>query len=153
MQNGRNKDIGEMIQSFKSVSLHIRRGDYVSNKVTNQVHGVCDLNYYSHAISYIAERISNTHLFVFSDDPEWAKGNLKTEIPTFFVDNNRADKDYEDLKLMRQCKHNIIANSSFSWWGAWLNQNAGKIVIAPKKWFNDKSINTKDLIPEKWIRL
>lgn len=153
IQSGKDKNISEIIESSESISLHIRRGDYVNDQVTNQFHGVCDLNYYRNAITYIAERISNPHLFIFSDDPEWSKDNLKIEIPILFVNHNRADRNYEDLRLMRQCKHNIIANSSFSWWGAWLNQNPGKIVIAPKKWFNDKSVSIADCIPEKWIRL
>ncbi len=152
-QAGRNKEIAELIEDSNSVSLHIRRGDYVSNKITNTVHGLCNLDYYNRAIIYIAEKFSNLHFFVFSDDPIWTKKYISVKENITYVDHNKADKNYEDLRLMSQCKHHIIANSSFSWWGAWLNQNPDKIVIAPRKWFNEDSIDTKDLIPESWIRL
>ncbi|OQA39078.1 MAG: Glycosyl transferase family 11 [Parcubacteria group bacterium ADurb.Bin316] len=139
------------IESCASVSLHIRRGDYVSNPKTNQFHGTCDLAYYQRAISAIAKKINNPEFFVFSDDIEWAKNNLKIDYPIYFVSDKNIP-DYEELIIMSKCKYNIIANSSFSWWGAWLNNNPDKIVIAPQKWFNAPT-DTSDLIPEKWIRL
>ncbi len=139
------------IESCASVSLHIRRGDYVSNPKTNQFHGTCDLAYYQRAISAIAKKINNPEFFIFSDDIEWAKNNLKIDYPIYFVSDKNIP-DYEELIIMSKCKHNIIANSSFSWWGAWLNNNPEKIVIAPQKWFNAPT-DTSDLIPEKWIRL
>ena len=94
-----------------------------------------------------------SHFFVFSDDMGWVKENLRLGRPAIYVDFNDDEKNYEDLRLMSLCKHHIIANSSFSWWGAWLNPDPGKIVVAPKKWFNDPSIITDDLIPESWLRL
>ena len=142
-----------IIRKENAISLHIRHGDYVNNAKINSYHGTCNLNYYKKAIYYIQQRIVNSYIFVFSDDIKWARDNLKNNGNITFVDLFNKAPDAEEMYLMSQCKHNIIANSSFSWWGAWLNQNQGKIVIAPKKWFKDKSINTKDLIPEKWIRL
>ncbi len=136
-----------------SISLHIRRGDYVSDKNTNQNHGTCDMDYYKKAIEYINSKIGNDmQVFIFSDDIEWAKENLKFDYPTIFVSSPEIP-DYEELILMSKCKHNIIANSSFSWWGAWLNQNHDKIVIAPKKWVLKNENNFKDIIPEKWHKI
>jgi len=88
---------------------------------------------------------------VFSDEPQWAEKNLKTGFPTTYISGNKSG--YQDLQLMIDCQHNVLANSSFSWWGAWLNPNPDKIVIAPKKWFNDPSVDASDLIPESWIKL
>ena len=141
------------IQNTESVSLHVRRTDYVQNIVTNQIHGTCDRNYYDRAVRYVGERVINPHFFIFSDEPQWAETNLKLDFPVTIVDCNDASRNYEDLRLMTMCKHNIIANSSFSWWGAWLNPNPSKLVIAPQKWFNDETRNTKDVIPEQWIKM
>ncbi|MCK4744844.1 alpha-1,2-fucosyltransferase, partial [Candidatus Parcubacteria bacterium] len=144
------KKLLRKIKNTESISIHIRRNDYISHKPANQYHGVCHLSYYKKAINVIIKKIDDPHFFVFSDDIDWCKKNLKIKFPTIFVEGN---KDYEDLILMSKCKHNIIANSTFSWWGAWLNNNPNKIVIAPKKWFRKKSINTKDLIPKTWIKI
>jgi hypothetical protein len=152
-QDAQSQMFSDRMQSTESVSLHVRRGDYVQNPVTNKFHGTCNQDYYDCAVRYIAERVINPHFFIFSDEPEWVKENLKIDFPMTVVDCNDASRNYEDLRLMSTCKHNIIANSSFSWWGAWLNPNPHKVVIAPKKWFNEAKINTKDLIPESWIKL
>ena len=143
----------KMMQAKTSVSLHIRRGDYVNNPTTNSFHGTCSLDYYKNAVSFITKKIDNPHFFIFSDDLIWAKENLNFITQITFVELNKDIPDYEEMYLMSQCKHNIIANSSFSWWGAWLNQNSDKIVISPKKWFRDKTVDTIDLIPSSWIRL
>ena len=145
------KDILMRIESTNSVSIHIRRGDYVNDLVTQKMHGNCNLNYYEKAISLICEKVDEINLFIFSDDILWAKKNLETSLPITFVDHNDEMHAYEDLYLMSQCKHNIIANSSFSWWGAWLNENKNKIVIAPNKWFNEIKADTKDLFPKEWL--
>lgn len=150
---GINKKIAEEINSCESVSVHIRRGDYVSNPETNKYHGLCPLEYYQKALNKITSCIENPHFYIFSDDPEWAQKNLVFEHHFKFITHDGAEKSYDDMRCMSLCKHNIIANSSFSWWGAWLNRNPEKIVIAPRKWFNDPSINTDDLIPENWIRI
>lgn len=147
-----NKKIAESISKTNAVSIHIRRGDYIYNKKTNQFHGTCDLNYYQRAIDLIKNKVKNPKFFIFSDDLEWVKNNLKIK-NAIYVEGNIDDKSYIDMQLMSLCKHNIIANSSFSWWGAWLNNNPEKIVIAPEKWFNDTTINTKDLLPEGWIKI
>lgn len=151
--DNKNAKMSKIIKKNNSISLHIRRGDYVSVAVTNNTHGVCDLAYYKKAISYLSKQISKPHFFLFSDDIEWVKQNLKLEYPTYYIDFNTGQKSYNDMHLMSLCKHNIIANSSFSWWGAWLNSNKYKIVIAPKIWFKDASINTNDLIPNSWLKL
>lgn len=140
------------IQSTYSVSLHIRRGDYLFDKKTNSVHWVCDLDYYRRAIQLLLSFYPYSTFVVFSDDILWCKRNLNFLKDPLFVEINRSASDYEELYLMSICKHNIIANSTFSWWGAWLNQNPEKKVIAPNKWFNDELIDTSDLIPKSWIR-
>ncbi|MCX6984700.1 MAG: alpha-1,2-fucosyltransferase [Lentisphaerae bacterium] len=152
-QDIQSRKFADLIQSTESVSLHVRRTDYVQDVSTNRLFGTCDRDYYGLCVRYIGDRISNPHLFVFSDDPQWAKDNLEFDFPMTFVDCNDASRNYEDLRLMSLCKHNIIANSSFSWWGGWLNANPDKIIIAPQSWFKDGSRNTKDLIPDQWIKL
>lgn len=149
----RSKDIAGQIKDCESVSIHVRRGDYVSDPKTNSVHGVCGPEYYRAAIDMISAEIDNPNFYVFSDDPEWACRNIKPDAPTIYVRRDDCSKDYEDICLMSICKHHIIANSSFSWWGAWLNENPEKIVIAPKKWFNSKNMDTQDLLPDKWHKL
>lgn len=141
------------IMNSNSVSIHIRRGDYVLDSKTNKTHGVCDLDYYNRAIGYVTSKIKSPHFFVFSDDLLWAKQNLILRHPCEYIIHNVGKKDYEDMRLMSECKHNIIANSSFSWWGAWLNNNDNKIIVAPRKWYNDQSLNIKDLISENWLRV
>lgn len=143
----------EKIESTNAVGLHIRRGDYVNNPHTNSVHGTCSLEYYQQAMRLIDEKVNSPHYFIFSDDLDWAKESLTFITDITFVELGKEIPDHEEMYLMSRCKHNIIANSSFSWWGAWLNQNPHKTVIAPKKWFNDATINTDDLIPEDWVRL
>ena len=141
------------IKNSNSVSIHIRRGDYVTNKKFSSVYNLLDEKYYQEALKFIAEKIKDPLFFIFSDDINWVKQNLNIPYPKIFVSGENEIKNYEELILMSLCKHNITANSSFSWWGAWLNKNADKIVISPDKWFNDKISNAKDLIPENWVRL
>jgi len=150
-QDALSSELSNRIRSMESVSIHIRRADYVENKVTNEFHGVCTLDYYKRCVELIVSKTVSPHFFVFSDDPQWAKENLTIGRGMTVVDHNDASRNFEDLRLMSQCKHNIIANSSFSWWGAWLNENSGKIVCAPKKWFRDDATDTRDVIPENWI--
>jgi len=147
----KNKSMLEKIKYSNSVCIHIRRGDYISNKKTSEVHGDCSLKYYHNAVKIISKKVKNPIFFIFSDDSQWVKDNLKFEYPTIYVNINSPKKGYEDLRLMSNCKHFIIANSSFSWWGAWLSNNSNKIVCAPKRWF--RSADEGDIVPKSWIRV
>ena len=150
----KNLDWQTKIESTNSVSIHIRRGDYISIQKNQDKFVIQTLDYYKNAIAYIASIISQPTFFVFSDDISWTKENIKSDFPMHFIDNNNtSDTSYIDMQLMSICKHNIICNSTFSWWSAWLNANPEKIVIAPQNWFADKSINSQDLIPSEWIKL
>lgn len=135
------------------VSLHVRRGDYVTHAGASAVHGTCSPEYYTRAMRRIAEQEPRAVFHVFSDDPRWARAHLPASMPLVFVDHNRGVSDHMDLMLMAACHHHIIANSSFSWWGAWLNPREAKTVIAPRHWFRDPAVETTDLIPTRWIRL
>lgn len=141
-----------LISKHNSVAVHSRRTDYVTNTAANKVHGVCSLAYYKKAIKYITKKIQEPHFFIFSDDINWVKNNLKLN-NCFYMDKNPIEKGFKDLELMKNCKHFITANSSFSWWGAWLSENQNKIVVAPKPWFAKKSLNEGDTVPIQWIRI
>lgn len=140
----------EEINEVESVSIHVRRGDYVTNTKANAYHGVCSVEYYQDSIKRIANQFRQKDLkfFVFSDDIEWCQENLHIDFTHQYMTTKR---DYHDLYLMSSCKHNIIANSSFSWWGAWLNRNVDKMVIAPKKWFVNH--DSEDRLPQSWVKL
>lgn len=152
-----NEKMAQKIKTDESISIHVRRGDYISNPYINQLFGTCPIDYYMLAIEKMVAITSKPHFFVFSDDINWSKENLKIEYPITYVNINGPDKDYADLYLMSLCKHHIIANSSFSWWGAWLCSNKEKSIIAPRKWFNfcdgRNKIETGDRVPDSWIRL
>ena len=150
---GKNRELLERIENCPSVSLHVRRGDYVTDHITKKLHHTFTFKYYKEAMRTIEKKVKEPNFFVFSDDIEWVKKNITLDHPTVYVDHNDDKHSYEDLRLMSACKHNIIANSSFSWWGAWLNPNPDKIVIAPKKWLNDPKIDTRDVTPKEWIRI
>lgn len=149
---GKNAELAQVISASQAVSLHVRRGDYVSNPKTNSVHGVCGLDYYHAAIEYIREIIDAPHIYIFSDDIEWARSHLRVDLPCDYVGHNSGTESHIDMWLMSLCKHNIIANSSFSWWGAWLNAHPKKIVIAPRQWFAYGGVTT-DLISPAWTQL
>jgi hypothetical protein len=140
------------IRHCQSVAIHFRRGDYLTvPKVTNK-YNILTLDHYYQAIAILKKKVTRPVFFVFSDDIAWVIKNFKPRQKIVFVKSPPKGLDHEHLYLMSQCQHNIIANSSFSWWSAWLNQNPEKIVIAPKKWLN--SGDRSDLIlPESWIRL
>jgi hypothetical protein len=150
---GRNAEMIAEIDACNAVSLHVRRGDYVTDPSANATHGTCDLNYYYRAIDYINERVPNPTFFSFSDEPKWVRENLEFPGSAITIDHNGPEAGCEDLRLMSRCAHHIIANSSFSWWGAWLNPNPNKIVVAPEEWFADGLRDTSDLIPSSWVRL
>lgn len=143
--------IRKRIIDNNSVGVHIRRGDYISNSKTNKIHGVCPLEYYYGGLKILKSKISKDFTcFVFSDDIIWCKNNFTPDNPVFFMDVN---KDYEEIILMSFCKHFIIANSSFSWWGAWLSDNKNKVVISPKNWFNTLSTDKYEIVPKDWIKI
>jgi len=148
----KNIELANQISKVNAVSLHVRRGDYANNQKYLSIHGLCSIEYYLAAIKYFSEHLKRPYFFVFSDDIKWVKSNLKINHPCIYVDHNNGTESYNDMHLMSMCKHHIIANSSFSWWGAWLNPSSDKIVISPKQWFAKKT-DTKDLIPPEWIRL
>jgi hypothetical protein len=148
------------IMGTGAVSIHIRRGDFVTNQTSNQFHGVCDLGYYQQSIDFIANKITSPTFFIFSDEPDWVAENLKIDYPCHLIGHNQGSDSYQDLYLMSLCQHHIIANSSFSWWGAWLNPSPSKLVIAPKfwlnphsRWFAEMKIDTKDILPKEWIKI
>ena len=146
-------DLLNQIQASTAVSVHVRRGDYVTNPSAAVVHGTCSPHWYAQAMTRMAERVANPKFFVFSDDADWARDNLPNPDGTVFVRQQADGRDHQDMHLMANCRHHIIANSSFSWWGAWLNPRQDKQVIAPAKWFNQSANDTCDLIPEGWEQL
>lgn len=150
----KNKAVLENIKDFNTISVHIRRGDYVENPKTQLSHGNCSLAYYYEAIELLAYKNKEVKLLFFSDDINWAKNNFE-QFPysKLFIDHNKDENSWKDMLLMSYCTHNIIANSSFSWWAAWLNENPSKTVVAPKHWFANIDKKTNDLIPPEWIRL
>lgn len=149
---GLNAELLKEIEAGTSVSLHVRRGDYVTTRNGVANHGAASLEYYQRAVDLIATKVASPHFYVFSDDPAWTQENLKFDYPTTFVTHN-GKAAQEDLRLMSACKHFIIANSTFSWWGAWLGANPEKKIVAPERWFVDPKTDTSDLIPASWIRL
>jgi hypothetical protein len=146
-----NAHYADLARACESVAIHVRRGDYVTNLNTLKVHGLCSPAYFEASIAYMRERLDNPRFFVFSNDMEWVRENLKLGDDAVFVTGNGKNPEI-DIYLMTQCNHHIIANSSFSWWGAWLNPSNSKIVIAPEQWFV-KTVDTSDLIPPQWIRI
>lgn len=140
------------IRNSESISIHIRRGDYISIESNKSRFSTCSLKYYEKVINYLKDKINLPLFFIFSEDIDWVKNNFKGEHFRMVTNNSKSPEI--DLFLMSNCKHNIIANSSFSWWGAWLNCNKEKVIIAPEKWYNGKlNDSTMDLIPETWIRM
>jgi hypothetical protein len=143
-----NKAIINLIQNTNSVSIHIRKGDYLNNRWVRTHYVIKKLDYYYRAIQYINSHVSEPAFFIFSDDIAWTKEALDGLPNATFISHNTAKKNYIDMYLMSICRHNIIANSTFSWWGAWLNQNKDKIVISPNIWIN--GVDCSELIPVDW---
>jgi len=144
--------VSEVIDAVESVALHVRRGDYLKDQQTIARHGVCSQRYYQNAINYLLAQKPLAEFFVFSDDPEWVKAHLQLPPQCTYVSVANITTE-EDLALISRCKHQIIANSTFSWWGAWLNNSCDKIVVCPTPWFDDPSIATQDLLPAHWHKL
>jgi hypothetical protein len=141
--------MADSIRQGESAFLHVRRGDYTQG-ATNAYHGMPTIEYYTAAVEYIRSRHGDVRFFVFSDEPEW----VREKFPGFTIIDHNAGSPHEDIWLMSCCKHSICANSSFSFWGAWLRGNdPNQAIIAPKRWFQSADIDTRDLLPDSWIRL
>ena len=149
-----SKSILKLIKtSENSCSVHVRRGDFI-NEINQKIHGSCNLEYYVSAIQKIQKFNKKINFFVFSDDINWCKKNLKFK-NVIIINSNEKRIPHEDVHLMSLCNHNIISNSTFGWWGAWLNQNEIKKVIAPNRWFlNDKlELQSKFIVCDSWIKI
>ncbi len=149
----KNKAAQELIGASNAVSIHIRRGDYAQPAIRPTFGDICNVHYYQEAMAYIRQKTENPRFFVFSDDPHWVKENLQIA-DAVYVDWNHKKNSFRDMQLMSACRHNIIANSSFSWWGAWLNKNPEKIVVCPSKWFHNYPADfIEKLLPPSWHRI
>lgn len=144
----KNQQVLEEIKKSNSVSIHVRRGDYLKDSLLG---GLCGIYYYEQGIKYIQSNVTSPKFFIFSDDIPWCRENLNLPGSEIISWNNQSSS-YIDMQLMSSCKHHIIANSSFSWWGAWLNENLNKIIIYPKKWVNTDSSEITMSAPDSWIR-
>ena len=148
-EDERNQETARLVTNKNSCAIHIRRGDYVTDKLFRDI---CDLNYYQTAILRMKGAAIPEMFCVFSDDVSWCRehiGVLTGQTETIYVDWNTDKTSYQDMHLMSLCRHQIIANSSFSWWGAWLNTNKDKVVIAPRKWWNISDAHTP--VSDSWI--
>lgn len=141
----------EKIKATNSVCLNIRRQEFASNPLVDDFIGI---EYFNKAVELIAQKVDSPHFFIISDELSWCKENLNLKYDHTFVEEHLFGEKYKNcLFYMTSCKHNIIPNSTFGWWGAWLNPNPNKIIIAPKSWLKDKTKNTKDILPDSWIKL
>ena len=142
----------EQISECNAICIHVRRGDYLNNPVAAKVHGTCSLDYYYAGVGDLCRELTKPHCFIFSDDPVWVRSSLVLGCPMTVVDVNGPNDAHLDLVLMAACRHFLIANSSLSWWGAWLGGYPSKKVIAPARWFSTSDNDTRDLLPESWLR-
>ena len=140
------------INTCDAICVHVRRGDYISSRSASIVHGTCSLDYYHEGVRELCHGLAQPQCFVFSDEPAWARDSLTFPCPTTVVDLNGPKNAHFDLTLMFACQHFLIANSSLSWWGAWLGERPGKKVIAPNRWFLTANRDTRDLFPVSWQR-
>jgi hypothetical protein len=147
-----NKKIIDRMESSNSVMLHVRRGDY-NTKRGKEFHGLIPLEYYRKAVADLKKKINNPTFYIFSDEIDWCRQNLKLDDPSEFIDSNGPNSGVEDMQLMAGCKHAIIANSSFSWWATWLNTHPGMLVYAPTAWFKGTEHEIEDRLPPEWIRI
>lgn len=155
---GKNADAISEIQSTTAVSVHVRRGDQVQQGPESSKYGnSLPETYHEKAAEHIGQQVTNPSFFVFSDDPEWAREHLELNYPTTYVTHNDGSTDYQDIRLMSHCDHHVMANSTFSWWGAWLSTNPDKIVVAPSPWkrfgYPDGVVEDWDIIPDNWVVL
>jgi hypothetical protein len=146
---GANQQTLSEIQQTESIAIHVRRGDYLKDPLLG---GLCGPDYYQQAINHMLSKVDSTQFFIFSDDITWCQKHLPLT-QAKFISWNKGAESYIDMQLMSACQHNIIANSSFSWWAAWLNPNPSKIVVYPKKWVNDNQTLESMSTPENWTAL
>lgn len=142
----------ERLAQEESVALHVRRGDYVSDRKTLATHGVCSIEYYRRALDLVRNSLKAPRFYLFSNDLEWSRENLTLPSDVVCVDWNGGAPEW-DLYLMSKCRHHVIANSSFSWWGAWLATHPEQLVVWPKPWFDDQRLDASDLVPARWTAL
>lgn len=147
-----DNEVFQMMRQGPSVAIHIRRGDYTNSK-NSQIYVQLGREYYQAAIRLMREKISDPRFYVFSDDPGWVRENILDDDSMLLVDHNTGINSFNDMRLMSLADHNIIANSTFSWWGAWLNQNPNKIVVSPRNWFQSPKMNSSDVCPSDWVRI
>jgi len=145
----KNASIAEQMQEQESIAIHIRRGDYVQSPY----HNTCSVDYYLSAMQRVEATVAKPFYYIFSDDIDWVKEQLNISADHEFITHNNGDDSYKDMYLMSQCRHNIIANSSFSWWGAWLNQYGKKVVIAPEDWLSYHQVSARSIVPDAWLTL
>lgn len=149
-QDSRSAACQAQILNVHSIGLHVRRTDYLPAPGQEDYHGTCPKEYYDAALKLILSRLGGgAELFVFSDDIEWTRENIRYDIPTVYVDWNR-ERNYEDLRLMSQCRALVMANSTFSWWAGWLNPRKDKIVVAPRQWYRAAGVES-DLPNSAWL--
>jgi hypothetical protein len=147
------REVAARIESCESVAVHIRRGEFINDPEASRLHGTCSAAYYQRCFDYLAGRIGRVHLFVFAEDESWARKNLKISFPAEYVPYRPENESWQNMRLMSLCRHHVLANSTFSWWGAWLGQRAGGIVLAPERWVQDDRYDTSDLIPSRWVKI
>lgn len=145
-------DLLKEISECNAICVHVRRGDYISSRSASIVHGTCSLDYYHGGVRELCQGLARPKCFVFSDEPAWVRASLTLPCPATVVDLNGPQNAHCDLALMIACQHFLIANSSLSWWAAWLGERAGKKVIAPDRWFLTPDRDTRDLLPVSWQR-
>lgn len=147
------RELAEQVRQSTAIGVHVRRGDYVSDPETHRTHGVCSIDYYARSAEVMAQKVHGATYFVFSDDIEWARMHLGFLSPVRWISRQVELTDCQELYLMSLCRHFIIANSSFSWWAAWLGGADEKVVCAPARWFADPQYDTRDLLPSGWIQV
>jgi hypothetical protein len=154
LQDPTLRDIASGIDHSTAVAVHVRRGDYISSRLGAHL-GFVGREYYATAFRFMAQHIGKPHFFIFSDDLDWCTENLRFQWPHTYVKHSQPVADYtsEDLYLMSRCKHFIIANSTYSWWAAWLGKCPEKIVVAPRRWFQDPAWNSRHIVPDPWVLL
>lgn len=148
-----DRELAHKVSAIQSVAVHVRRGDYAHDPHTIAFHGTCEPDYYARAARIILDHTSEAQFFVFSDDPDWAESNLRLPGPMNVVRHSGTVSPHVDMWLMSRCRHAIIANSSYSWWAAWLGERPGKCVVAPRWWYRDHVMRDVSPAPERWHRI